>query len=113
MFKELFNSLFFFLSLHEYLCSHCRKMDQNPIFKMESSFSVSEFRGKLNSVSGPNISPGKMKENKYNNNNNFKIDQNAIKLYRLLFKKISYPAANFHKLNLTLKCILILSKEAV
>lgn len=49
MFKELFNSLNFFPSLHEYLCSHCRKMDQNPIFKMESSFSVSEFRGKLNS----------------------------------------------------------------
>lgn len=87
-------------------------MDQNPIFKMESSFSVFKFRGKLNAVSGPNISPGKMKENKYNNHN-FNIDKNGIKLYKLLFNEIFFSAANSHKLNLTLNCILILPKEAV
>lgn len=52
-----------------------------------------------------------MRENKYNND--LKIDKNALKLYKLLLKKIIYPAANSHKVNLTLNCILILSKEAV
>ena len=54
-------------------------MDQNPIFKMESSFSVSEFR-ELNYVTRPNTSPGKNREeggrgeenNKKYNDNTFK-----------------------------------------
>lgn len=65
-------------------------MDQNPIFKLESSFSVPEFR-ELNPVTRPNISPGKMKEEedetkKYNINNNTLL---------LLKKTTIYPAYIF------------------
>ena len=56
---------FFSISKYLYVCTE-GKWIRTPIFKMESSFSVSDFR-KLNYVTRPNTSSGKIKEEEEEN----------------------------------------------
>lgn len=64
-FKLYYPLKFFSLSKYLYVCTE-GKWIRTPIFKMESSFSVSEFR-KLNYVTRPNTSSGKIKEEEEEN----------------------------------------------
>lgn len=102
-YKFLRKLLYSKFSLYKYLpCSHWRKMDQNPILKMESSFSVSDFR-ELNSVTGANTSPGKMKEEEGNKK---KCHNNKCNKILLIIIKENLSCSfifNSYKLNSALK----------